>query len=100
MRKRTTITIETNSLLILQGCRATRTWCPRCAAEGETISLENLGVMSNLDHPEVEAWLNSDELHQFKTADGSSVICLNSVLAHVQNTQPTDRGIPRSRKHD
>jgi hypothetical protein len=51
MAKQTTITIETDSLLILR-CRSSRlAWCPLCAAEGEVIALEEVGVISNYAGP-------------------------------------------------
>ena len=87
MAKQTRITIETDSLLILRGRNSRRTWCPKCKAEREMIALENLGVISNLDRRALEEWLNSGELHRVETADGSAMICLNSLLARVQNTK-------------
>lgn len=87
MAKKTKITIETDSLLILQGRSSTRAWCPLCAAEGEMIALENAGVISNLERPAMEEWLNSPELHRSQAADGSALICLNSLLARVQKTK-------------
>src|SRR5438477_12437287 len=87
MAKQTTITIETDSLLILRGHNAHRAWCPLCEAEGEMIPLNELGVMSNLEPSALEEWLNSPDLHRSPAADGSSLICLNSLLARVQNTQ-------------
>lgn len=87
MAKQTRITIETDSLLILRGRNSRRTWCPQCEAEREMIALENLGVISNLDRPALEEWLNSGEMHRVETADGSALICLNSLLARVQNTK-------------
>jgi hypothetical protein len=87
MAKQTRITIETDSLLIVRGRSSRRTWCPQCAAEGEMIALENVGVISNLERPALEEWLNSGELHRSQAADGSQVICLNSLLARVQNTK-------------
>lgn len=84
MTKQTKITIETESLLILQGRNSSRAWCPRCAAEVEMIALENTGVISNLDRRAIEEWLNSGELHRTQTPDGSELICLNSLLARVQ----------------
>jgi hypothetical protein len=85
MAKRTAITIETDSLLILRGRSSTRAWCSRCAAEVEMIAMEDTGVISNLDQPALEDWLNSKELHRLRTANGSTLTCLNSLLARVQN---------------
>lgn len=87
MTKKTTITFETDSLLIVQGCQSQRAWCRLCAAEGEMIALNNLGVMSNLEPAALAEWLNSSELHRFQAADGSWLICLNSLLARVQNAR-------------
>jgi len=87
MAKQTKITIETDSLLILRSRNSRREWCPLCAADGEMIALENAGVISNLDRPALEEWLNSGNLHRSQAADGSVLICLNSLLARVRNTQ-------------
>jgi hypothetical protein len=85
MAKRTTITIETSSLLILQGKSSNREWCPQCAAEAEMIAIESLGLVSNLHRTELEEWINSGEIHRSQNADGAPLICLNSLLARVQN---------------
>jgi hypothetical protein len=85
MAKQMTITIETDSLFILRGQTSNRAWCPLCAAEGEMIEIENLRVVSNLERIALEEWLNSSELHRSQAADGSALICLNSLLARVQN---------------
>jgi hypothetical protein len=89
MAKQTNITIETDSVLILRGRSSTRAWCARCGAEAEMIALENVGVISNLDRSSVEEWLNSADLHRSRTSKGSESICLNSLLARVQNTKTT-----------
>jgi hypothetical protein len=59
MAKRTRITIETDSLLILRSRSSKRAWCPRCAAEVEMIALEHAGVVSNLEAEALEEWRNS-----------------------------------------
>jgi hypothetical protein len=87
MARQTRITIETDSLLILRGRNSRRTWCPQCQSDREMIALESLGVISNLDEPALEEWLNSGQLHRVEAADGSALICLNSLLARVQNTK-------------
>ena len=60
MVKQTKITIATDSLLVLRGRNSRPAWCPRCAAQGEMIALENTGVISNLERPALEEWLNSE----------------------------------------
>jgi hypothetical protein len=95
MAKQTTITIETSSVFILQ-CRDThRAWCPQCAAEREMTAVDNTKLISNLDQRAFEQWLDSGELHRLNALDGSSLICLNSLLASLQNTNPAKCGFPR-----
>ena len=86
MAKRTAITIETDSLLVLRGRRSLRAWCPWCGFESEMIAVEEVGVITNLPSREVEAWMQSDELHHLKTTDGAPLICLNSMLKRVRKT--------------
>ena len=101
MAKQTRITIETDSLLIVQGRSSRRAWCPRCSAEVDMIALEDTGVISNLEQSELEEWLNSGELHRLQMADGSTLMCLNSLLARVQKTttiQPGDSAATKQTK--
>lgn len=87
MAKQTRITIETDSLLVLRGQSPLRAWCPQCAAEGEIIPVEGVGVISNLEPGAVESWLESEDIHRSQTADGAQLICLNSLLKRVQKTR-------------
>ncbi len=93
--KQTTITVETSSLLILQGRISRRAWCPQCAAEEDMIAVENTREISKLDQRALERWLTSGELHRTNAPDGSSVICLNSLLACLRNTKPANSGLPQ-----
>jgi hypothetical protein len=90
MAKQTTITIETDSLLILRGRTTTRAWCQLCAAEVEMIVLGNVSRISG-DFQLLEVWLKCGALHRTDTTDGSAAICLNSLLTQVQTTKPADR---------
>ena len=51
------------------------------------IAWQEVGVISNLDRPAMEQWLNSGELHRSQASDGSARVCLNSLLARVQKTK-------------
>ena len=86
MAKRTRITIETDSLLVLRGRQLLRGWCPQCGAEADMIPLNEVGVVSNLAPSGVQAWMESSDLHCTRTADGASLICLNSMLKRVHRT--------------
>ena len=100
MAKHTRISIETDSLLIVQGRSSLRGWCSRCSAEVDMIALQETGVISNLEQPELEQWLNSGEIHRCQAADGSRLTCLNSLLARVQKTtmQPGDSAATQQTK--
>jgi hypothetical protein len=88
MAKRTKITLETDSLLVLRGRSSLKAWCSRCGSEVEMIPLDGVGVISNLLPPEVEAWIDSEDLHHAIDADGASLICLNSMLKRFRNQKP------------
>ena len=87
MSKETKITIESDSLLILRGRSSLRAWCPDCASEVEMIPLDGIGVISNLGPLEVEAWIQSEDLHHAKAADGAPLICMNSMLKRVRKAK-------------
>jgi hypothetical protein len=84
--KRTTITVATESLLVLRARGAQRVWCSRCGAEVEMIASGTPLTSPNLR--DVRQLLESGQLHQFDAACGSARLCLNSLLAFVRKTKP------------
>jgi hypothetical protein len=86
MAKQTNITIETDSLLVLQTGQSLNAWCPRCGAQVQMIPLQGLGLISNLQAAEVEAWIQSEELHRSSTPDGAPLLCFKSMLRRFQNS--------------
>ena len=89
MAKRTTITIETNSLLIVRARPVRRGWCPECGAVAEMVASAMSTVPLDSSQQAVEKWLNSMNLHRAQAPDGGTLICLNSLLAQVQKTKTT-----------
>jgi hypothetical protein len=80
-RKDTRITIETHEIWVVRNSGGLiRRWCPDCQAEAEMIVLEETRVLADLPPAELEEWLNSQELHRLPAADGSLLVCLNSLL--------------------
>jgi hypothetical protein len=53
------------------------------------IPLDGGGLISNLPPPEVEAWIQSEDLHHSRAADGAPLICLNSMIKRVYKAKPT-----------
>lgn len=86
MAKQTTITIESKSLLILRSRNTTQAWCPRCGVHTEMILLETDPLPEHA--PVLAQWLNSGAVHHVESADGSSLVCLDSLLAFAQEHQP------------
>jgi hypothetical protein len=93
MAKRTRIRIETDSLLVLRGRPSLRAWCPQCGAEAEMIPLNDVGVVSNLPPAEVQAWIDSAELHRTQSAEGAALICLNSMLKRTHRSREGDQAV-------
>ena len=87
MAKRTRITIDTDSLLVVRGRKSLQAWCPQCGAEAEMIPLHEVGVISNLPPADVQVWMESQDLHHTRTADGALLICLNSMLKRVHRSR-------------
>ena len=87
MTRQTKITIETDSLLVLRGRSSLWAWCSKCGSEVEMIPLDGVGVISNLAPREVEAWIQSEDLHHTIAADGAPLICLNSMLKRVHKAK-------------
>jgi hypothetical protein len=52
------------------------------------IPLDGVGLISNLPPPEVEAWIQSADLHHMPAADGALLICLNSMLKRFRKKWP------------
>ena len=46
-----------------------------------------VGVVSNLLPSEVQAWMESEDLHRSQAPDGGLLICLNSLLKRVQKSR-------------
>jgi hypothetical protein len=88
MTRKTTITIETSSLLILQERNARGAWCPVCGANVEMVEV------SSQEMPALDPWLRSRHVHRSETPEGVALLCLNSLLQLAQTTKPADRGFP------
>jgi hypothetical protein len=74
MATQTTITIKTRSVLIVHVRHTHRAWCFECSAEVEMVALPTPDVVAALDLA----------VHRCAGPDGSTLICLSSLLARTQ----------------
>jgi hypothetical protein len=93
MTKQVTITIESRSLLIVHARRA-RGWCERCSADADLIALEQTDAILGADAGAAD-WLGAEEVHRSAAPDGSTLICVTSLLARVGREKTT--GVDRCR---
>jgi hypothetical protein len=94
MRKQTTITIETRSLLVLRTRRFSRVWCPVCRTDTDFIVIEP-GGLSGQEATVFEQWFTSEDVHRAEAPDRSFLICLKSLLHRVPTTKRVDCGLPQ-----
>lgn len=87
MARQRKITIECTTLLILLGGRPIRGWCPQCSAEADMITLGNDREIASLVRLPLLEWLNSKEAHRSQAADGSTQICLTSLLRCFESAE-------------
>jgi hypothetical protein len=78
--KRTRITVETETLMIVRRAKVARAWCPKCRQEVEAITLDREGLKNLLTRAEIEDWLSTGKLHRWQTANELSQICVQSLL--------------------
>jgi len=57
------------------------------------IPLNDVGVVSNLPPAEVQAWIDSAELHRTQSAEGAALICLNSMLKRTHRSREGDQAV-------
>ena len=84
--KRMEITVETDQILVICRSQATRGWCAECGREVEMVTLDEAGALSGGDAqtPKPQAMLpgrgDGRGWHWSQAADGTPLICLESLL--------------------
>jgi hypothetical protein len=85
MAKQVTITIETNSVVVLHARTSGRVCCRRCANKSEMLNLALPSEEGMAGWTLMQQLIDGGEIHHEQAPDGSSLVCLNSLLAFVHN---------------
>ena len=80
MRKKATITIETERLLTLRRSgRVVDRWCAGCRAEVKMIGVEEAAAIAGLSQRKLFRLAEAGEIHFIETPQGQALFCLNSL---------------------
>ena len=79
-RKRTTITIRTDRILVIRGRAGTLAWCPACERRAAIVTADEAAVIVGVGSDVVCGWVASGRLHAVGSAGGGVLVCLDSLL--------------------
>ncbi len=89
----TTITVETESLVVIRRAKAVLAWCPECLTEVETITLDADSLAQPATAAQIRDWLATGKLHLWHPINGCAQICVTSLL-HCFETDEAGRFFP------
>jgi len=72
------------------------TWCPACCADAEVMVLDGHSLGPDITFNYLEHWLRNGKLHLWRPAEGSTHICLKSLLQCFEAETITGLGIPKT----
>jgi hypothetical protein len=75
-----TITIETERTLIIKRRSSTRCWCPECGREADMVEHAQAALLTGVAQSRQCGFAPEEKWHMVETADGSPLICLESLL--------------------
>ena len=88
--KRTEITVETDRVWIIRKSHSTRGWCAECGREVDMVGLKEADALLGMTQPRLSQPLSTQPMlpgcgdrrgwHWSQAADGSSLVCVESVL--------------------
>ena len=78
MRKKATITVETERLLVISGSHApaTRLWCDECRAEVTMFGLDDASALAGLSDRAIFQLAEAGSIHWIETAEGKALFCV------------------------
>ncbi len=81
MKRTAEITVETERVVFVRrGVRdCARRWCEACGTESRLIAAEDAAELLRVTTRVLLVWADAERLHVAQDADGTPLICLNSV---------------------
>ncbi|MGB8535111.1 MAG: hypothetical protein WCD57_01740 [Acidobacteriaceae bacterium] len=90
--RKTRITVEQDTIMIVRRANVERSWCPLCTAEVDVVAVGDKVLAEILATGTGLGWIVSGDLHVSHQPDGTTRICLASLLrcSEPQPAQPTN----------
>jgi len=79
-KRKITITIETEQLLVIRKRRKVRAWCAACGGQSELATLEEACALTANDADAIYQLIVKEKLHSVSAPDGAPLVCLRSLI--------------------
>ena len=80
-KRRIEIRIQTHQVLKVQSAASlTRKWCAGCGGQADMVRVEHESALNAESLRASGIRVNADKLHVIEMPDGSSFVCLNSLM--------------------
>lgn len=81
MKKKATITVETERLLVISGSLHTlERWCCRCNAQVRLVGVAEAALIAGASERTIFRWVELAEIHFVETEEGKAMFCVDSLL--------------------
>ena len=81
MKRKATVTVERERVLVISEARTVERWCEECEAEVPMVGLAEAAVILGFTERETFRLTETRKIHLMETAEGKSLFCINSILA-------------------
>lgn len=81
--KKTVITIETDTLLIIRRRSSIRAWCPGCGQESDFVSEGSVRCLPGANVNKLALGGAVEAVHRIAGEDGGMLVCLDSALGRI-----------------
>lgn len=95
--KRTQITVETHQVLTIRRRGCARCWCSECGRPADMVRFDEAALLTGVAQGSLCDFARTEKWHLTKGADGSPLICLDSLLA-TQRQAPAGQIDPQTEK--
>ncbi len=93
MRKKTTITVETERLLVIgRSPETTKRWCRKCNANVKVVRIDEASLITGASERTIFRLAENAEIHFIETDGGKAMFCVASLL--LLRTRPARRTRP------